>query len=151
MQMKNQNSASGKVENLQMIQDNISRMSTSSAIFKGFAATIVAGVSALSFSEVNKWVLLLSFTPILCFAFLDSYYLQLERRFRYLYEQVRLCKFPTDFNLEPPEVKSINDPSLKQKARLWSCFWSTSVCCFYIPMLIISIIIVSLKFGGCLG
>jgi len=35
----------GKIEYLQMIQEPISRMSTISAIFKGFAATIVAGIA----------------------------------------------------------------------------------------------------------
>lgn len=147
----NAKSYEGKVEYLQMIQENISRMSTSSAIFKGFAATIVAGVSALSFSDVNKWVLLLSFVPIVCFAYLDTYYLQLEKRFRFLYEQVRKSNHPIDFNLEPPEVESIQDTDTKRKASLWSCFRSKSVCCFYIPILIIGIIITTLKFGGCLG
>ena len=36
----------GKTEYLQMIQEPISRMSTVSAIFKGFAATIVSGIAA---------------------------------------------------------------------------------------------------------
>ncbi len=151
MDDNNENAVGGKVEYLQMIQENIGRMSTSSAIFKGFTATIVAGVSALSFAEVNKWVLLLSFIPILCFTYLDTYYLQLERRFRFLYEQVRLCNHSIDFDLEPPKVESIPDSGSKKKARLWSCFWSKSVWCFYLPMLIISIIVVVLEFRGCLG
>ena len=46
-----------KAAYLQIIQEPICRMSTISAIFKGFAATIVAGISALSYCEVNVWVL----------------------------------------------------------------------------------------------
>lgn len=34
---------------LQMIQSTIERMSTTSAIFKGFCATIVTGITAISF------------------------------------------------------------------------------------------------------
>ena len=49
---------------LQIIQEPICRMSTISAIFKGFSATIVAGISALSYYEVNIWVLGLSFLPL---------------------------------------------------------------------------------------
>ena len=54
----------GKIEYLQMIQEPICRMSTISAIFKGFAATIVAGIAALTYCEVNTWVLGLSFVPV---------------------------------------------------------------------------------------
>ena len=42
---------------LQLIQSNIDRMATSSAIFKGFAATIVTGVSTISYAKLNKWIL----------------------------------------------------------------------------------------------
>ena len=61
----------GKTEYLQMIQEPISRMSTVSAIFKGFAATIVSGIAALSYCDVNSTVLALSFVPVLLFALLD--------------------------------------------------------------------------------
>ena len=67
-----------KVLYLQMIQEPIGRMSTASAIFKGFAATIVAGIAALSYCEVNTFILGLSFVPVILFAFLDIYYLKLE-------------------------------------------------------------------------
>ena len=60
----------GKKEYLQMLQEPICRMSTISAIFKGFAATIVAGISAISYSSTNVWVLALSFLPVLAFAIL---------------------------------------------------------------------------------
>ena len=43
----------GKKEYLQMIQEPICRMSTISAIFKGFAATIVAGISLISYSTTR--------------------------------------------------------------------------------------------------
>ena len=60
----------GKKEYLQMLQEPICRMSTISAIFKGFAATIVAGISAISYSSTNVWVLALfvfACTLICCF------------------------------------------------------------------------------------
>lgn len=150
--MDNKNeSIPGKVEYLQMIQGTIDRMSTSSAIFKGFTATIVAGVSALSFAEVNTWVLILSFIPILCFAFLDVYYLRLERRYRFLYTQVRMDKHLVDYDLEPPKVSEIKSIDKNTDARYWSCLRSLSVLCFYLPMLVISIMVIILKCSGCLG
>lgn len=69
-----------KISYLQMIQSSIDRMSTTSAIFKGFSATIITGISAVSFTEINKWVLFLAVLPIVCFLALDVYYLQLEKR-----------------------------------------------------------------------
>ena len=59
----------GKLEYLQMIQEPICRMSTISAIFKGFAATIVAGIAALTYCEVNVLILGLSFVPVVVLPF----------------------------------------------------------------------------------
>ena len=69
----------GKTEYLQMLQEPICRMSTISAIFKGFAASIVAGISVITYSTTDLWILGLSFLPVLAFAVLDIYYLKLER------------------------------------------------------------------------
>lgn len=69
----------GKTEYLQMIQEPICRMSTISAIFKGFAATIVAGIATLTYTDVNTLVLFLSFIPVLSFAMLDIYYCSWKR------------------------------------------------------------------------
>lgn len=133
---------------LQMIQSTIDRMSTSSAIFKGFAATIVAGVSAISFSDTNKWVLLLSFVPVLCFLILDVYYLQLERRFRFLFDRVRIGKKEVDFDLNPPKIKLILKLDKNANVRLCDCIKSPSIIWFYIPMISICTIVIILNFGG---
>lgn len=135
----------GKKEYLQMIQEPICRMSTISAIFKGFAATIVAGVSMISYSTTNIWVLALSFIPVLAFAVMDIYYLKLERKLRFLFEQVRLDKHDIDFLIEPT-----NDPIeiISAKARIIDCIKSPSIYLFYPAMFIILITIVVLKFTG---
>lgn len=75
-----------KIVFLQMIQEPINRMSTNSAILKGFLATIVAGIPMISYSDVGMFIVCLSFIPVLIFAILDIYYLQLERKLRFLYE-----------------------------------------------------------------
>ena len=133
---------------LQMIQAAIDRMSTSSAIFKGFAATIVAGVSAISFGEINKWILLLSFTPVLCFLILDVYYLRLERRFRYLYNSVRTGAKEVNFDLRPPRAKEILETDKKADVRIAACIKSPSILWFYIPMIIICFVVTIMNFGG---
>ena len=88
-----------KVVHLQMIQGVIDRMSTSAAIYKGFAATIVTGIAAISFTEVSAWILLIAFLPVICFLVMDTYYLKLEKQYRILYEKVRNEKIVPDFSL----------------------------------------------------
>ena len=132
----------GKKEYLQMLQEPICRMSTISAIFKGFAATIVAGISVIPYESINVWVLGLSFLPVLAFAILDIYYLKLERKFRFLYEQVRQDKHEIDFSM-----KLTNDPVeiISAKARTWDCMKSPSIYLFYPLMVLILATVLILK------
>lgn len=132
----------GKIEYLQMIQEPICRMSTNSAIFKGFSASIVAGVSTIAFSTINLWVLALSFVPVVSFALLDIYYLKLERKFRFLFNQVRMGKHEIDFSMN-----LTNDPLeiISAKARTWDCIKSPSIYLFHPPMIIILITVFAFK------
>ena len=129
----------GKIEYLQMIQEPICRMSTISAIFKGFAATIVAGIAALTYCEVNTWVLGLSFVPVVVFAFLDIYYLKIEKKYRFLYEQVRNGAHEVDFSMQLPENNAV------AKSRVWDCIKSPSIYLFYPLMLLILLAVIVLK------
>lgn len=135
----------GKKEYLQMLQEPICRMSTISAIFKGFAATIVAGISAISYASINIGVLGLSFLPVLAFAVLDVYYLKLERKFRFLFDQVRMDKHEIDFSM-----KLTNDPLeiISAKARTWDCIKSPSIYLFYPLMIALLLIVMILNFCG---
>jgi len=135
----------GKIEYLQMIQEPICRMSTTSAIFKGFAATIVAGISAISYSTTNLWVLGLSFLPVFVFAVLDVYYLKLERKYRFLFDQVRLDNHEIDFSM-----KLTSDPLeiISAKARTWDCIKSPSIYLFYPLMILILVAMFVLKCTG---
>ena len=135
----------GKKEYLQMLQEPICRMSTISAISKGFAATIVAGISVISYSTTNIWVLGLSFLPVFAFAILDIYYLKLERKFRFLFDQVRLDKHDIDFSMkltsDPLEIISARD-------RTWDCIKSPSIYLFYPLMLLVLAAVLILKIAN---
>lgn len=130
----------GKVEYLQMIQEPICHMSTISAIFKGFAATIVAGIAALPYNEVNTWILGLSFSPVILFAFLDIYYLRLEKQYRFLYEQVRSDTHEIDFSME------LTKDNKAAKSRICDCLKSPSIWLFY-PIMFAILIIATLDKG----
>lgn len=125
---------------LQMIQGAIDRMSGTSAIFKGFCATIITGVSAVSFTDINKWILLLAISPVMCFLIMDVYYLQLEKRFRLLYDQVRTGQHSINFELTPPKIKWIKS--------IFHCLKSPSIILFYVPAIIIAVVVVAFKFKG---
>lgn len=135
----------GKTEYLQMLQEPISRMSTVSAIFKGFAATIVAGITAISYCEIHILVLGLSFLPVVAFAALDVYYLMLERKFRFLFNEVRLDRHEIDFSMvltkDPQEV-------IAAKARVRDCIKSPSIFIFYLPMIFILVIVFVMKLAN---
>ena len=135
----------GKTEYLQMLQEPICRMSTISAIFKGFAATIVSGVSIISYETTNVIVLALSFLPVLAFATLDIYYLILERKFRFLYDQVREDKHEIDFSMALTNDK---EEIVVAKARIRDCIKSLSIVLFYPMMLMILLIVFIMKLNN---
>ena len=82
------------IKHLEFIQSIIDRMGRNSFIIKGWMITIVAASIALyagSISEDssgNTAFVLVGIVPTLLFWFLDSYYLQQERKFRGIYKDV---------------------------------------------------------------
>lgn len=80
-----------KLKHLEFIQGAIGRMSTSSFLFKGWAITIAAGLSAFaatSTTGILRVALIGAVVSTVLFWSLDGYYLWIERRYRNLYEQV---------------------------------------------------------------
>ena len=117
-----------KIRYLEMIQGIITRMSTNSFALKGWAVTLVAGIFALASKESDKIYFLIAYVPLVIFWFLDSYYLQLERKYRKLYEE-STQKQPNeiDFQLKVPQ-SNIDDKTLYLQ-----CFISRTECGFYFP------------------
>ena len=138
----------GKIEYLQMIQNAISRMSTSSALFKGFSATIVAGISMISYCQQNTTVIILSFLPVVLFAILDTYYLLLEKRLRYLYNLVREGNHPCDYNMKL-DHKKVEDKK-SAEIRVVDCIKSFSIWPFYLTMILVLLTVVIMKGKGVL-
>lgn len=129
-----------------LIQSVIDRMSTTSSIIKGFTATVITGIAALTLTTIDKWILLFSFLPILSFFALDLYYLKTERKFRFLYELVRTNKVQCDFSLKL-EVKDYH-AKRSAKTTLWQCLCSPSIWLFYAPVCIVVIFVCVMKFSN---
>lgn len=134
-----------KIQYLQMLQEPIGRMSTISSIFKGFAATIVAGVATWNYKTLCIEMLVLALVPILLFMLLDIYYLRIERKFRYWYEQVRTGKRPVDFSLK---IRLSCCEMYDANATVEKCFCSPSIWLFYVPALVIAGLIIYMKWKG---
>lgn len=116
-----------KIKHLEMIQSVITRLSANSFMLKGWAVTLVAGILALSIKD-NPIYLIVSYIPVILFWFLDSYYLYLEKRYRALYNRIRMLEEadPT-FELHP-------DSFVNAKFTYIKCIFSKTEFFFYFPI-----------------
>ena len=85
---------------LQMMQDNIARMANNSANCKTWMVTIVAGLCAIgcSIKDMNGGIFL-AIIPVVVFWYLDTFYLQMERKMRNRELDFILCRK----NIETPD------------------------------------------------
>ena len=79
-----------EIKHLEFIQSAITRMGANSFQMKGWAVTIFSAFLALFAASEEKQIayLFVAVFPLLLFWFLDAYYLQLERKFRGIYDDV---------------------------------------------------------------
>lgn len=83
-----------KLKHLDFIQSNITRMNNCSIQMKGWAITIIAALLAVYAATINDCgvgknvFIFIAIAPAALFFFLDSYYLQQERKFRAVYNDV---------------------------------------------------------------
>src|SRR5262245_56449149 len=94
----------GKIKHLEFIQASINRMAGNSFLLKGWSVTLVGGLLALSFKEMNKLYLIISLVILFFFWLLDGFYLSRERLFIKLYDKVRVRKEEeADFSMNTKE------------------------------------------------
>lgn len=72
-----------------MIQNIINRMATNSFMIKGWSITLISALFVLSSKDADKNYAFIALLPAISFWILDAFYLQLERKYRKLYEQVQ--------------------------------------------------------------
>lgn len=114
-----------KIKHLEFIQNIITRLSTHSFTLKGLCISIIAGVLAFSFDTAYAdKILLILLLPIFSLWFLDSYFLQLERKYRSLYDHVRtLKKNDIDFSLDLSGISPC--------PQYLKCLFSKTECLYY--------------------
>src|SRR5260370_36148086 len=81
-----------KLKHLDYIQAAINRMATNSFLFKGWAITIAAGLSAFGAVDTKSALLIIALISTIMFWGLDGYYLWLEPGFVKIHTKVGLKK-----------------------------------------------------------
>jgi hypothetical protein len=123
---------------LEFIQNVITRMNSNSFMIKGWAVTIVTALFALFASTKQFSFLIICILPIVLFAWLDTYYLQMERKFRKLYEEAITSGSTLSlYNLDIGTIPSTG------KYHSWEVFKSNAIRPFYLFLLLLSLITIA--------
>lgn len=129
-----------KVKHLEMIESVIDRMGHNSFQLKGWAVTLMSIVGALSAKGSDKRFMLLGLIPLIAFWLLDSYYLQLERKYRVMFEQVRTKdEADIDFDMNLKHVH-YSEEDLK-KVCFCNCMISSTEVIFYLVIAIAFVVV----------
>lgn len=129
------------IKHLEFIQSIIARMNQNSFQMKGWAITIISALLAIFAASFDKsgsgniGFLFVAIAPTFIFWVLDSYYLQQERKFRGIYNDVaKLTK-----ESEKIEIKEFEMPIQKyigHKYNLFFVMWSKTEWPLYCLMIV---------------
>jgi hypothetical protein len=97
---------SNKQKHLEFLQGAINRMAGNLFLLKGWTITLIAALFALSAKDSNQAYVSIAYFPVIVFWILDGYFLSQERKFRALYDQVRvLNESEIDFSMNTEPFK----------------------------------------------
>ena len=132
--MTDKSFSSDEVKHLEFIQGVITRMNSNSFQMKGWMVAIVSALLAVYASTGNNRFVLVAIVPTVLFWFLDTYYLQQERKFRGLYNDAAgLSKEPKKIELFAMRP----DLYTEGKYSFWNVFGSITVILLYLPVILI--------------
>ena len=128
-----------KIKHLEFIQGVITRMNTNSFQIKGMSITITAALLALYANSNNSLYFFVAIIPTIIFWFLDAYYLQQERKFRGMYNDVaKLSNGESRIMIRKFEM-----PLQKYSGKKYfyiNVFWSKTIWpIYFIPFLLLLI------------
>jgi hypothetical protein len=122
-----------KLKHLEFIQAAISRMATNSFLFKGWAITIAAAISAFATIETKPSLLVIAVISTAMFWALDGYYLWLERGFIHLHNQVAAKdESEIDFSMRIDHTHAFR--------RWWKTCWRPHLWVFYGTIIAVDVI-----------
>lgn len=133
--------SSQKIKHLEFVQSIITRMASESATIKRYALAATAVVNSTA-AATDTWYLAMVGAPLLLvFWLLDGQYLALERRYRALYDTVRLPDSAADLTLQiPAEIAKRH--SLGSSVfgwSVWSLYTSLMLLCFLVAGAVVTV------------
>lgn len=127
-----------KKQHLDMLQNVITRMASNSFLIKGWSVSLISAILIFADKDNNINFIYITFLPLLVFWFLDAYYLQLEKKFRKLYEKVQEDYLKDENNIN---LFSMNPKNETVENIFEILFWNRSITPLYFGILIILIVI----------
>lgn len=125
-----------KFKHLDYIHNTINRMSTNSFIVKGWLITLISAIFVLSDKTTNQDYLFISLLTIPVFWYLNAFFLKIERKYRKLYDDVRILdEKEIDFSMDTKEIKG-------GRYTIFSSLFSKSIWPLYLIILIINGILI---------
>ncbi len=116
-----------RVKHLEMVQSVISRLAGQCANMKNYCLTLTTAVCGFAITLQKPIVVAVAMLPIIVCALLDAQYLTLERRYRQVFDCVRL----ENWEARPTfEISSLSTPGV----RYWGAFFSWSIISFYLSL-----------------
>jgi len=123
-----------KRQHLEFIQNIITRLNSNCAQVKGITITVVSALMAIYASTSNVMFIFLGIIPTLLFWFLDSYYLQQERKFRGVYEDVAGIEHRVDVRLYEMPIKKYTR-KVDKKFSYCNVFFSKTIFWLYFSII----------------
>lgn len=129
-----------KISYLQMIQNVITRMSESSFKIKGWGIGVMLAIFSFAGNQGDKRCILFTIVPLFVLWCLDTYYLQLERKYREFYdyklnEKADDKMFDMNYNNMKIEMKKV------AKISFFRCMFSLTEILFYITCIATSVVV----------
>lgn len=122
-----------KIKYLEMIENIIQRMASNSFQLKGWSVTLVSLIGGLAAAGSDKRFILLAFIPEIAFWFLDSFYLQLERKYKALYkEAVSRDEADIDFSMDTNRISYSAEDA--KRICYCRCLFSLTEWLFYLSI-----------------
>lgn len=123
-----------KIKHLEFIQGVINRTANNSFLLKGWTVTLLTILFIFAtekIKEISFSCILIAIFPVFIFWLLDGFFLQKERLFRDLYNEVRTKdENQIDFSLDTKQFEK------KQENKYVSAFFSKTIWPFYIPLMV---------------
>ncbi|MDR1123283.1 MAG: hypothetical protein LBL61_01460 [Elusimicrobiota bacterium] len=138
-----------KRQHLEFIQDVITRMNANSFQIKEISVLLATACFAIYAADKVSLMLLIPVLPTVILWCLDTYYLQQERKFRGIYEDVAGIK---NNNIIKPYEMPIQKytPDKNIKYGFLNVMRSQTLILFYLPLIILSIFLFVFVSYGCM-